>query len=136
MKKLILAIVATFVAVVLTDMLIHRFWLSADYGATASLWRPEAEMTARMHWMFIGQFIVAAAIATIYVKALAATAKATCATYYGLCVGLIAAGSQLIMFAVAPYPGALVAKWFFAYVAQGVVLGQVLYWVCKPRRAS
>ena len=130
---MILAVVATFLTVWVTDFLIHQVWLGQDYAATKSLWRPVAEMMAKMHWMFIGQLVVALGIAILYVKAMADTATRSCALGFGLCLGLITSGGQLIMYVVAPYPGALVAKWIVSYMIQGFVVGQVLYQVCKRR---
>lgn len=132
MKKLIITIFATFAAIWVSDFFIHQVLLSSSYAATPSRWRSGPEMLARMHWMFIGQFIIAIGIATIYVKAMAEKACIKCATAYGFCIGLISAGAQIIMYAVAPYPGSLVAKWCIAYTAQGVFLGLVLFLVCKP----
>jgi len=43
-KRLVLAIVAAFAGIWVTDFLIHGVWLANTYKATASLWRPEAEM--------------------------------------------------------------------------------------------
>lgn len=80
MKTHILAVFITFVAVWLTDFLIHGVWLSSAYKATAHLWRPEAEMVAKMPWMLAGQFIVALGIATLYVKAMADRATIRCAS--------------------------------------------------------
>jgi hypothetical protein len=127
MKRTLIAIVSTFVAIFATDALIHQVWLSADYAATKSLWRDEATMQSMLHWMFIGQLVVAAAIALIYLRSVANKTHIRSALTFGLCIGLINAGAQLIMFAVAPYPGSLVAKWCIAYLLQGLVIGAVLY---------
>lgn len=133
MKKLLIAILAAFVTIWVTDILIHQVLLASSYAATKSLWRTEDEMMARMHWMFVGQLIVSAGFATIYVKALAEKACIKCAFFFGLCIGLIQGGGQVIMFAVAPYPGSLVAKWVAACLIQSVVVALVLFKVCKPR---
>jgi hypothetical protein len=135
-KKHLIAIIVTFVAVWATDFIIHAVWLGSTYKATASLWRPEAEMMTKMPWMFAGQFLIAVALATIYVKAMAERATLQCAAGFGFCIGLFSAGAQLIMYAVAPYPGDLVLKWFCAYLVQGLVLGLVLFFVCKPKQTT
>ena len=44
MKKVILAILAVFIAWSVMDFLIHGVILHASYAATASLWRPMSEM--------------------------------------------------------------------------------------------
>lgn len=131
--KLILAIIVAFVAIFVIEFLVHGLWLGSAYKATAHLWRPEAEMPGKMPWMLMGQLIVAAGIATIYMKAMADRATIMCAAGFGLCIGLISAGGQLIMYAVAPYPGSLVAKWCLAGLLEGLILGLTLFFVFKPR---
>lgn len=49
-RKLTLAIVAAFVITFLYDWLVHGKLLMASYKATASMWRPEAQMQAMMHY--------------------------------------------------------------------------------------
>src|SRR6266581_2811964 len=42
-----------------------------NYNATKSIWRPDAEVNARVHWMFIAQFIFAATFVIIWAKGFA-----------------------------------------------------------------
>jgi hypothetical protein len=136
MKKLIIAIVATFVTIWVTDYLIHEVGLKNAYVATKSHWRPEAEMMARMPWMMLGQLVAAIGFATIYVKALANSATIKCAFFFGLFIGLIQAGGQLMTFAVEPLPGSLIAKWIIASLGQSTLVGLVLFFVCKPAKSG
>ena len=52
-KRLVLAIVAVFVGIFATDMLIHGVWLNGLYKDTAQLWRTEAEM--KHHMAYLGR---------------------------------------------------------------------------------
>jgi hypothetical protein len=132
MKRTILAIIATFVTIWLTDFLIHQVWLSADYAASKSLWRTDQEMGSRLHFMFIGQLIIATGIALIYLRSVANKTHLKSALLFGLCISLISIGAQFIMFAVAPYPGDLVVKWCVGYLLQGLILGAVLFKAAPP----
>jgi hypothetical protein len=132
MKRIILAILATFLTIFATDYLIHQVWLSGDYAATKSLWRTEQEMGDRIHFMLIGQLIVALGVALIYLRSVANKTQIKSALVFGLCIGLISIGAQFIMFTVAPYPGSLVAKWCLGYLLQGLLLGVVLYKAAPP----
>ena len=73
--RLILAVVAVFVGVWLTDFLIHGVWLQSTYKETASLWRPEAEMQSHMGWLFLGQFVLSVVFVVIWSKGFPATAS-------------------------------------------------------------
>ena len=132
-KSLIISIVVAFVAVWVTDFIIHGIWLAPTYGATKQLWRPEAEMMKRMPWMFLGQGIVATAITTIYAAFVAEKRSFQSVLLYAICVALLVGGGNVIMYAVQPYPGSLVAKWFLASVVQMVLIGTVLFWVYRPQ---
>ena len=134
-KRLLLAILAAFVTIFMTDYLIHGVWMMPVYHATASLWRPEAEMGGYVGWMFGGYLLVAVPFVLIWAKGFAAQGCPRCAVIYGLCMGLFSQAETLIMYAVAPFTLEIVWKWFVAGVLQGVALGLVTYLVYKPAAA-
>ena len=131
-KSLLITIVVAFVTVWATDFLIHGVWLSATYGATKELWRPESEMMAKMPFMFLGQFLIAAAFSMIFAACVAEKRCISCSMKFSACIGVMIAAGQIIMYAVQPYPGALVVKWCVAYIAQALVLGFVVHKVYRP----
>ena len=131
-KRLLLAILAAFVTIFMTDYLIHGIWLMPVYHATASLWRPEAEMGAYVGWMMGGYLLAAATFVLIWVKGFAVQGGPRCAVIYGLCMALFGQAETLIMYAVSPFTLEIVWKWFVAGVLQGIVLGVVTHLVYKP----
>lgn len=131
-KSLLLTIPVAFVTVWVTDFLIHGLWLGSTYKATASLWRPEAEMMAKMPWMLLAQFLVAAAFTMIFAACVAEKRCLSCSLKYAACMGIFSGGGQLMMYAVQPLPGALVAQWVLAAIVQAVVLGLVVHKVYRP----
>ena len=135
-KRLILAIVAVFVGVWATDFLIHGVWLQSTYKDTMSLWRPEAEMRAHMGWLMLGQFLAAATFVVIWSKGFPATASLGGTCLYGLCMGLFSQATTLITYAVQPFPPSLAVKWFVAGLAQGVLMGMLVFFVGKPKPAE
>lgn len=132
LKRLLLAVVTGFVFIFVSDILVHGVWLVGDYKATMQLWRPDAEMNARMPWMMAGQFLVATAFVVLWAVGFAERAKLSCAVKFGLFMGLFFQGNTLITYVVTPLPGALAAKWFVAGVGQSVLLGLVTFAVYKP----
>lgn len=132
-KRLILAIVAVFVGVFVTDFLIHGVWLQSTYKETMNLWRSETEMRAHMGWLMLGQFLVAATFVVLWAKGFAATACIRCACLYGMFMGLFSQAATLVTYAVQPLPGSLAVKWFIAGVAQGVLMGVLVFFVYKPK---
>jgi hypothetical protein len=133
-KRLVLAIIAVFAAVFVTDYLIHEVWLSPDYRATASLWRPGDEMMRHYFgWLLLGEFLWSTTFVVLYAKGFADKACLVCALMFGLFMGMFFQANTLVSYAVQPLPGTLAAKWFIANVAQGVMAGFIAFFVYKPR---
>ena len=132
-KRLLLAIVAVFVALFASDFLIHSVWLMNDYKATPSLWRPEAEMGAHFCWLLLGQFLATAMFVIIWANGFPVTACLRGACLYGACMGLFSEANTLITYAVQPLPASIALKWFASGVVQGVLLGVVAFLVYKPK---
>ena len=135
-KRLILAILVVFAAVWVSDCLIHGVWLKPTYDATASLWRTEQEMTARIGWMFGGQFLAALAFVMLWAKGFAERATLKCGVLYGLFMGLFGQSMTMIFYVVEPLPGSLAVKWFIAGLGQSVLLGLLVRCVYKPKPSA
>ena len=135
-KRLVLAIIVAFVFVVVSDILIHGVWLKDTYGATASLWRTEGEMPARMGWMFGAQFLAAMTFVVLWARGFAEKACLRCALMYGLFMGRFSQAATLMTYVVTPIPAEIPLKWFFAGVAQAVLLGVVTFFVYRPKPAA
>jgi hypothetical protein len=130
--RLIGAVIVGFILVSGTDYLIHEVWLKPEYQATKELWRTEADMMARMPWMFGAQFLFAATFVLIWARGFAATAGLHTAIVFGILMGLFHQTYTMVMYAVMPLPDDLAIKWFCANVAQVVLLGIVTFYVYKP----
>ena len=130
-KSLVITILVAFVTVWATDFLIHAVWLSATYGETKELWRPEAEMMAKMPFMLLGQFLVATSFTLIFAACVAEKRCLSCSLKYSACIGVMTGGGQIIMYAVQPLPALLVVKWCVAYLAQTLVLGAIVHKVYR-----
>jgi len=66
MKKLVLATIAGYVALMATNYVVHSIWLMADYAAIPASHRSPEGMMHRFWAMLIGQFFFAALFAYIY----------------------------------------------------------------------
>ena len=131
-KRLILAIITGWLVIFATDIVIHHFLLMPDYEATKSIWRPEAEMQPRLHWMFIAQFLGVATFVTVWAKGFAGRSVGT-GVVFGLLMGLFQATWVLTNYVLIPMPGDLAIKWFIGGLAQAVLFGIVTSLVYKPK---
>lgn len=131
-KSLVITLVVAFITVWATDFLIHAVWLSATYGATKELWRPEAEMLEKMPFMFLGQWLIAAAFTLIFAGYVAEKRCLKSSLLFAAVIGIMTGGGQVIMYAVQPLPGTLIVKWCVGYLVQAVLLGFIVHQTYKP----
>ena len=134
-KRILLALIAAFIAISATDYLIHEVWLKATYTPDIGrLWRSEKDMAAHMPGIFIGQFLVAFAFTMIWVRIAIGGAGIQCAIALGVFMGLFYSGSAVIQNSVQPLPAGLMMKWILGGILQSVLVGIVLFLVHKPAK--
>jgi len=136
-KSLLISIFTVFVAVTITDILIHGVWLKPVYAATKELWRPEGEMSSGkyMGWLHAAHLLAAITFTTLWAVGFAQNAKVTCAIKYGLFMALYGQTHTLISYAVQPITLEIVWKWIISGSVQGIFLGLILFKVYKPKAA-
>jgi uncharacterized membrane protein len=64
------------------------------------------------------------------------TTKVGCAIGYGLLMGLFSGVWAIIMYVVIPMPCSIACKWFFAGIAQSILIGVVTFYVYKPKASA
>lgn len=144
----LIPVAAAAIFLMLYNWLTHGWLLMGDYAATASLWRPQAEME-EMCPLWLAYYIVLAAVVTCWFKktkcALACATKpgekpTRCPIKSGGCcfglklgllIGLMMASSYLYM----PIPVSLAVKWFFTGFFEGLGIGIILGMTCKTSSA-
>lgn len=140
----LIPMVAVAVFIFLYSCLTHGWLLMDEYAATASLWRPQAEMET-MCPLWIGYYLLLAGILTCWFKkskcafacATAPGEKPSCCPIksggccfglkLGLLMGVLMASSYLYM----PIPISLAVKWFFTGFFEGLGIGVVLGITCR-----
>ena len=130
-KRLILAIVAVFAGVFVTDYLIHEVWLKSDYQATMSLWRSKEDMQRHFPFLLAGQFLASLMFVVIWSHAAVMTLPRACA--FGLCMGLARESTTLVSYFAQPLPSEIAVKWFVAGALQATLMGVILFFTYKPK---
>jgi len=133
MKKLLLSILAVFIAWQILDYIIHGVILMGAYEETQNLWRPMEEMSMPM--MMIVSILVAAAFCYIY-YAYISNKNLNTALKYGLVFGLgmgisFGYGSYTVM----PIPYSMALTWFLGTVVEAVVAGLLIGLIITPEKA-
>jgi hypothetical protein len=124
MKKLLLAIVAAYIVLMLTNYLVHQIWLMSDYAAIPASHRSPAGIMHRFWAMAVGQFIFAALFAYLYTRGAEKKPWLMQGVRYGILVTLLtvvptALGEYVVY--IVPYQ--LAIKWMIAGGIQMVMLG-------------
>jgi hypothetical protein len=136
MKKLLLAIVAAYVVLMLTNYLVHQVWLLSDYAAIPASHRSTAGILHRFWAMALGQFFFAALFAYIYTRGAEKKPWLEQGIRYGILVAFLtviptALGEYVVY--IVPYQ--LAIKWMIAGGIQLILLGLIVAGICGESAA-
>jgi hypothetical protein len=136
MKKLVLAIVAAYIVLMLTNYLVHEIWLMSDYAAIPESHRSPAGIMHRFWAMAVGQFIFAAFFAYIYTRGAEKKSWVVQGIRYGILVAfLVVIPTALTEYVVYIVPYRLAIKWMVAGGIQMVILGLLVAGICRESAA-
>jgi hypothetical protein len=127
-KRILLAILSVFLLWSVLDFVIHGIILRPAYEATASLWRPMAQM--KMGLMYVTVLIAASMFVLIYAWLITRKSLGTGFIYgflYGIGVGV---GMGYGTYSVMPIPYSMALAWFLGALVEatlgGLLLGMIL----------
>jgi hypothetical protein len=128
-KRIVLGIVAVFVAWQVLDIVLHRVILASAYQATAELWRSEAEM--KMGLMCVVGLVAATCFVCLYAWLVRPKSWAA-----GLSYGLIfGAGTGFSMgfgtYSFMPLPQSLAVAWCVGSIVEAAIAGLLVGWIVK-----
>lgn len=137
MKKLVIAIVATFIILMATNYLVHEIWLMPDYDAIPLSHRNPAGIQHRFWAMVVGQFIFSAMFAYIYTRGRENKSWIEQGIRYGILMALLTAvPTALSEYTVYIVPYMLAIKWMVAGGIQLVIAGLVVAAIYKDGATS
>ena len=128
-KRIVLGIIAVFVAWQVLDFVLHGLVLGRTYQETAQLWRPMAEM--KMGLMRVVGVVAAVCFVCLYAWLVRPKSWAM-GLSYGLIFGL---GTGFSMgfgtYCVIPLPPSLAVTWFIGSVVETAVAGLLVGGIVK-----
>jgi hypothetical protein len=105
--------------------------MKSAYMETASLWRSEADFQAHFWILILGQAVIAFAFTGLYVSKVGRNSPAT-GLGYGVVIGILCAGVELIRFAVEPLTTKILWMWIVGDVIEFAILGALVGAIYKP----
>lgn len=134
MRRVLLAVVAVFLAWSVMDFLMHGVILSSSYAATPSLWRPMHEM--KMTVMYLSVLIAAFCFVLVYALFFSQRGVSI-GLRYGVLFGVGAGVSMGYgSYSVMPIPYHMALTWFLGTVIEAAVGGVILGAIVREKRAA
>ena len=131
MKRIVLAVLAVFVAWSVLDFVIHGLILAQTYKETAQLWRPMEQM--KMGLMHVVVLISASTFVCLYAFFVSKKSVAR-GIAYGLVFGLgVGISMGYGTYAVQPIPYKIALTWFLGTVAETTVAGLLAGLIVKEQ---
>jgi hypothetical protein len=133
-KRVIIAVVAVFIAWSVLDFLIHGLLLQSIYAATSNLWRPMDEMNRPV--MTLVRLVVVACFVTIYGQLIEKKSLAS-GIRYGAIFGLATSTSMGFgSYSYMPIPLTLACGWFIGSWIEAIVAGAIVGALVKTRTGN
>lgn len=114
-----------FVIVLVLEYLFNQVCLKSLYVATASLWRPDAEITKLMPYLIVAYLVTAFLFAYVYTKGYEAKPSGLAeGLRFGLVIGLfVTIPMSLGTFTTMPLPPKLPLYWFIMGMIEYLIAG-------------
>ena len=125
------AFVAVFLFFFLFEFVWHGLLMKSSYMEVASLWRNEPIFPL----LCLGQIIIAFAFTGLYVSKIGMN-SAGVGIGYGIIVGLLCAGGDIIRFSVQPITVKILWMWIAGGIIEFAIAGAIVGAIYKPLSSS
>ena len=128
-KKFFIAFIATFVFIFIFGFLWYGKLMNDARMAVPALFRPEADFKANFLILVLGQIVIAFFFTLIFVRGFGSGGGVAGGFRYGLLLGLLVCGANLIRYAVEPLTTTILLGWcvgqVIEFAASGVIVGAI-----------
>ena len=125
------AFLAAFVFIFLFEFVWHGMLMKSAYMETATLWRAEADFNSHFWMLILGHAVIAFAFTGLYVSKVGINSAAT-GLGYGIVIGILCAGGDLIRFAVQPLTIKILWMWIAGGILEFAIVGAIVGAIYKP----
>lgn len=126
-----MAFAAVYVVFHALGFALHGVYLADTYKSLASIWRPEAEMQAKMWIMFVNSAVYLFLFCYIFTRGYENKGVMEGVRYGALMGVFVSVMSAFDSYVIYPVPQDLATTWFVSGVAIYIVLGAILALIYK-----
>ena len=131
-KRGFVAFLAAFVFIFFFGFFWHGHLMKPDYLATSQLWRPDADFQDHFWILILGHAVIAFAFTGLYVSKVGKNCAGV-GFGYGIVLGILMAGVNLIRFAVEPLPAKILWMWIAGDLVMFALMGAIVGAIYKPK---
>jgi hypothetical protein len=130
-KRGFIAFIAAFVFIFFFGFLWHGILMKGAYLETSALWRTEENFHAHFWILILGHAVLAFAFTGLYVSKVGVNCAGT-GFCYGLVLGILCCGIELIRYAVEPLSHKIIFMWFAGDLISFALMGAIVGAIYKP----
>lgn len=134
-KRGFIAFIAAFVFIFFFGFVWHGILMKSAYMATASHWRSEESFHAHFWVLALGQAVLAFAFTGLYVSKVGVNCAGV-GFGYGLVLGILCCGINLIHYATEPLSHQVILMWLAGDLISLSLMGAIVGAIYKPLSAN
>jgi hypothetical protein len=139
--KCLMAAGAVFIVIFIFEALFHGVFMMSYYKATASVWRPEADMHSYMYISLVRQIVTALVFTCLYSWVKKAECPTECpvktGVKLGVKIGVLLGIAQFGSYVWLPLPSIEIPLlWLIGNIILGALMGATLGGICKMSKKN
>ena len=130
-KRGVIALIVAFAFIFGFGFVWHGNLMKSAYMETAALWRTESDFNSHFGILVLGHAVIAFAFTGLYVSKVGIQSAAT-GFGYGIVIGILCVGVELIRFAVEPLTAKILWMWISGDLLEFAIVGALVGGIYKP----
>ena len=130
-KRGLIALIVAFVVIFFFGFVWHGVLMKDAYMETSTLWRPDADFQSHFGILILGHLVIAFAFTGLYISKVGLQSAAT-GFGYGIVIGILCSGVNLIRFATEPLTTKILWMWIAGDLIMFAIVGAIVGAIYKP----
>jgi hypothetical protein len=131
-RKFFIAFIAAFVFIFVFGFIWYAKLMHGAHMEVPALFRPEAEFQGNFPILVLGQLVLAFFFTLIFVRGFGSGGGIAGGFRYGILLGLLVCGANLIRYAVEPLTTTILIGWCIGEIVEFTIAGAIVGAIYKP----